>query len=168
MEHLDVQQIALHGRECLLHQFRILVLIRAESDDLPGAQVQQQTDIGPPLPDPDVGQVADNTRAGNMAAEVPGQEVGRGGFVAFRCVDPVLLPGVGRYEAPFSHDSANPAPGNHQSLAMQHTLQFPLPVHVPVLVIRKLYRFFQLLVVLAFLTFVVICASRNAKASTER
>lgn len=168
MEHLDIQQVALYRRECLLHQLRILVPARAVPDDLPGAQVRQQADIGPSLPDPDIGQVADDIGAGNMTTDVPGQEVGRVGFIAFRRVDPILISGVCRYQTAFPHDPADPAPGYHQALAMQHTLQFSLPVHMPILIICELYRFFQFPVVLASLAFVVICASRNAKAPAKR
>ena len=112
MEHPDVEEASLHRRKGLVHQLGILIRARTVPDDLSSAKLQQDADVRPSHPDPDIRQVADHAGPWLLVVEVLVKKVGNSRFVAPDSMDAVLLAGIGRYKPALFHDPPDPAPGD--------------------------------------------------------
>ena len=122
MEHLDVGNREIQGREGRSDQVRVFPWAGGMAHYLSVAQVDEQADVIPSAADAHVRQVAAHVRARGAPPEAPCHDVGRIGLVGLAGMDLESLPAVGARQAVFPHDTANPAPADRFARPSQRRL----------------------------------------------
>ena len=122
MEHLDVGNREIQGREGRSDQVRVFPWAGGMAHCLSVAQVDEQADAAPSAADAHVRQVAAHVRARGAPLEAPRRDVGRIGFAGLAGMDLESLPAVGARQAVFPHDTAGPAPADRFARPSQRRL----------------------------------------------
>lgn len=122
MEHLDVGNREIQGREGRSDQVRVFTWAGGMAHYLSVAQVDEQADVVPSAADAHVRQVAAHVRARGAPPEAPRHDAGRIGLVGLAGMDLESLPAVGARQAVFPHDTANPAPADRFARPSQRRL----------------------------------------------
>lgn len=122
MEHLDVGNREVQGREGRSDQVRVFPRAGGMAHYFSVVQVDEQADVAPSVADAHVRQVAAHVRARGAPPKAPRHDVGRIGLVGLAGMDLEFLPAVGARQAVFPHDTANPAPADRFARPSQRRL----------------------------------------------
>ncbi|MMZ59798.1 hypothetical protein D1872_218520 [compost metagenome] len=167
MKPLNVTQISLYGSKGAGNQSSVLMWTCTMTNNLSIEQIDEHTNVVPPILDFHIGQIADDKAFDFSLLKLTIQYIRCCRFITSRFMRLILGYGIRGNQALLFHDPANAASGHDEALFLELDFDLSRAVGFSILVENLHNRFYELIFFSLFFRFVIECTSCHLQDVTH-